>query len=130
MSSTCFANRLQTPREVAQQAIDADVHVVGVSSLAAAHRTLVPELINVLKDMGRSDILVVVGGVIPPQDYDMVYKAGASAIFGPGKLVSLSHKYCKITQFLSLGTKIPVAALEVVNLIIGGLTRKSQSTAN
>lgn len=69
---------------MAQQAIDADVHVVGVSSLAAAHRTLVPELINVLKDMGRSDILVVVGGVIPPQDYDMVYKAGASAIFGPG----------------------------------------------
>uniref|UniRef100_A0A0P5Z8G7 methylmalonyl-CoA mutase n=1 Tax=Daphnia magna TaxID=35525 RepID=A0A0P5Z8G7_9CRUS len=101
----------QTPSEVAQQAIDADVHVVGVSSLAAAHRTLVPELIKVLRDMGRSDILVVVGGVIPPQDYDMVYNAGASAIFGPG-------------------TKIPVAALEVVNLIIGGLTRKTQSTAN
>ena len=75
---------LKTPREVAQQAIDADVHVVGVSSLAAAHRTLVPELINVLKEMGRSDILVVVGGVIPPQDYDAVYKAGAAAIFGPG----------------------------------------------
>ena len=74
----------KTPSEVAQQAIDADVHVVGVSSLAAAHRTLVPELIKVLKDMGRSDILVVVGGVIPPQDYDMVFNAGASAIFGPG----------------------------------------------
>lgn len=70
---------------MAQQAIDADVHVVGVSSLAAAHRTLVPELIKVLKEMGRPDILVVVGGVIPPQDYDMVYKAGASAIFGPGQ---------------------------------------------
>lgn len=70
---------------MAQQAIDADVHVVGVSSLAAAHRTLVPELIKVLRDMGRSDILVVVGGVIPPQDYDMVYNAGASAIFGPGQ---------------------------------------------
>lgn len=75
----------KTPSEVAQQAIDADVHVVGVSSLAAAHRTLVPELIKVLRDMGRSDILVVVGGVIPPQDYDMVYNAGASAIFGPGE---------------------------------------------
>ena len=77
---------LKTPREVAQQAIDADVHVVGVSSLAAAHRTLVPELINVLKEMGRSDILVVVGGVIPPQDYEMVYNSGACAIFGPGSL--------------------------------------------
>ncbi|XP_046655218.1 methylmalonyl-CoA mutase, mitochondrial-like [Daphnia pulicaria] len=101
----------QTPREVAQQAIDADVHVVGVSSLAAAHRTLVPELIKVLKEMGRSDILVVVGGVIPPQDYDMVFEAGASAIFGPG-------------------TKIPVAALQVVNLIINGLNRKTESSAN
>ena len=80
---------LQTPQEVAQQAIDADVHVVGVSSLAAAHRTLVPELIKVLREMGRSDILVVVGGVIPPQDYDMVYKSGASAIFGPGNLATV-----------------------------------------
>ena len=77
----------QTPREVAQQAIDADVHVVGVSSLAAAHRTLVPELINVLHEFGRTDILVVVGGVIPPQDYDLVYKFGAAAIFGPGNTI-------------------------------------------
>ena len=72
---------------MAQQAIDADVHVVGVSSLAAAHRTLVPALITVLAEMGRSDIMVVVGGVIPPQDYDMIYKFGASAIFGPGQLL-------------------------------------------
>ena len=79
---------------MAQQAVDADVHVVGVSSLAAAHRTLVPQLINVLKEMGRTDILVVVGGVIPPQDYDMVYQFGAAAIFGPG---SLSNSL--LTQF-------------------------------
>lgn len=68
------------------------MHVVGVSSLAAAHRTLVPELIKTLREMGRSDILVVVGGVIPPQDYDMVYKAGASAIFGPGKYSRQRHE--------------------------------------
>ena len=74
----------QTPAEVAQQAVDADVHVVGVSSLAAAHRTLVPQLIKELERMERTDILVVVGGVIPPQDYEMVYKFGAAAIFGPG----------------------------------------------
>ena len=84
---------MQTPQEVAQQAIDADVHVVGVSSLAAAHRSLVPELIKVLKEMGRSDILVVVGGVIPPQDYEMVYQAGAAAIFGPGTNLSILF-YC------------------------------------
>ena len=74
----------QTPQEVAQQAVDADVHVVGVSSLAAAHRTLVPQLIQELERMERTDILVVVGGVIPPQDYEMVYNFGAAAIFGPG----------------------------------------------
>jgi methylmalonyl-CoA mutase len=90
---------LKTPREVAQQAIDADVHVVGVSSLAAAHRTLVPELIKVLKEMGRSDILVVVGGVIPPQDYDMVYEAGASAIFGPGALFIFPMKCFHLYNF-------------------------------
>lgn len=74
----------QTPDEVAQQAIDADVHLVGVSSLAAGHKTLVPELAASLKKLNRSDILIVVGGVIPPQDYDFLYKAGAAAIFGPG----------------------------------------------
>ncbi|KAK2727793.1 hypothetical protein QYM36_008322 [Artemia franciscana] len=74
----------QTPAEVAQQAIDADVHVVGVSSLAAGHKSLVPELSKSLRQMGRPDILIIVGGVIPPQDYDFVYKSGACAIFGPG----------------------------------------------
>ena len=74
----------QTPEEAAQQAVDADVHVVGASSLAAGHLTLVPALIKHLKKLGRPDILVTVGGVIPPQDYDALYKAGVVAIFGPG----------------------------------------------
>ena len=74
----------KTPTEVAQQAIDADVHVVGVSSLAAGHKTLVPELAKELRRMGRPDILIICGGVIPPQDYHFLYKAGATAIFGPG----------------------------------------------
>ncbi|XGW17857.1 hypothetical protein V3C99_002457 [Haemonchus contortus] len=74
----------QTPAEAAQQAVDADVHVVGASSLAAGHLTLVPQLVQELAKLGREDILVVVGGVIPPQDYDALYKAGASLIFGPG----------------------------------------------
>ncbi|KAL1417103.1 hypothetical protein MTO96_027157 [Rhipicephalus appendiculatus] len=90
----------QTPEEVAQQAIDADVHVVGVSSLAAGHKTLVPELAKCLKNMNRPDILIVVGGVIPPQDYDFLYKAGAAAIFGPG-------------------TRIPVCADQVLELLSG-----------
>ncbi|KPM06317.1 methylmalonyl coenzyme A mutase-like protein, partial [Sarcoptes scabiei] len=75
----------QTPEEAAQQAIDADVHCVGVSSLAAGHKTLVPLLAESLKKLGRDDIKVIVGGVIPPQDYDYLYKVGAAAIFGPGK---------------------------------------------
>jgi len=74
----------QTPREVAQQAVDSDVHVVGVSSLAAGHKTLVPELVEALRAAGRPDVIVICGGVIPPQDYDFLYKSGASAIFGPG----------------------------------------------
>ncbi|XP_060081174.1 methylmalonyl-CoA mutase, mitochondrial-like [Ylistrum balloti] len=73
-----------TPKEAVQQVIDADVHVVGVSSLAAGHKTLIPQLIEELKDIGRSDILVIAGGVIPPQDYDFLYEAGVSQIFGPG----------------------------------------------
>jgi methylmalonyl-CoA mutase len=73
-----------TPAEVARQAIENDVHIVGVSSLAAGHLTLVPELRAELAAQGRPDIMIVVGGVIPPQDYDAVYKAGAKAIFGPG----------------------------------------------
>jgi methylmalonyl-CoA mutase len=73
-----------TPEEVARQAVENDVHVVGVSSLAAGHLTLVPELRQALADQGRDDIMIVVGGVIPPDDYDAVYAAGAKAIFGPG----------------------------------------------
>ncbi len=78
----------QTPAEVAKQAIENDVHVVGASSLAGGHKTLVPELIDELKKIGRPDILVVAGGVIPPQDYDFLNKAGVAGIFGPGTSVS------------------------------------------
>jgi methylmalonyl-CoA mutase len=74
----------QTPRETAQMAVEADVDVVGASSLAAGHRTLIPEMIDALKDMGRADIKVVAGGVIPPQDYAALRAAGVQAIFGPG----------------------------------------------
>jgi len=99
----------QTPDEVAQQAIDADVHVIGVSSLAAGHRTLVPELSKCLADMGRPDIIIICGGVIPPQDYEFLYKSGASAIFGPG-------------------TKLPVAAMEVLNVITGKLEKEKAAS--
>ena len=85
----------QTPGEVAQMAIDNDVHVCGVSSQAAGHKTLVPALISELKARGREDILVIVGGVIPPQDYDFLYEAGVTSVFGPG-------------------TRIPVAAVQVL----------------
>ncbi|MDR0367548.1 MAG: methylmalonyl-CoA mutase [Bacteroidales bacterium] len=78
----------QTPSEAAKQAVENDVHVVGVSSLAAGHKTLVPQIIEELKKLGRPDILVIVGGVIPAQDYDFLYKAGAVAIFGPGTVIS------------------------------------------
>jgi methylmalonyl-CoA mutase len=74
----------QTPRETAQMAVEHDVDVVGASSLAAGHRTLIPEMIDALKDMGRADIKVVAGGVIPPQDYAALRAAGVQAIFGPG----------------------------------------------
>jgi len=74
----------QTPEEAARQAVENDVHIVGVSSLAAGHKTLVPQIIAELKKLGREDILVVVGGVIPAQDYDELYRDGAVAIFGPG----------------------------------------------
>jgi methylmalonyl-CoA mutase len=73
-----------TPDEVARQAVENDVHVVGVSSLAAGHLTLVPELRAALEKEGRGDIMIVVGGVIPPADYDALFKAGAKAVFGPG----------------------------------------------
>lgn len=78
----------QTPEEAAKQAVENDVHVLGVSSLAAGHKTLVPQVIEELKKAGREDIMVIVGGVIPPQDYDYLYKAGAVAVFGPGTVIS------------------------------------------
>jgi methylmalonyl-CoA mutase len=78
----------QTPQEAAQQATENDVHVVGISSLAAGHKTLVPQTIAALKALGRPDILVVVGGVIPPQDYDYLYESGVVGIFGPGTVLS------------------------------------------
>ena len=78
----------QTPAEVARQAVEADVHVVGVSTLAAGHLTLVPELKAALAELGRGDILVVVGGVIPPQDVDALREAGAAAIFPPGTVIA------------------------------------------
>ena len=74
----------QTPEEAARQAIENDVHAVGVSSLAAGHKTLLPQLVKALKDQGGDDIIVFAGGVIPAQDYDYLYNAGAKAIFGPG----------------------------------------------
>ena len=88
----------QTPEETAKQAVENDVHVVGMSSLAAGHKTLLPKLIEELKKLGRQDIIVIVGGVIPHQDYDFLYKNGASAIFGPG-------------------TKIPDAGKKLMELI-------------
>ena len=78
----------QTPAEAAKQAVENDVHVLGVSSLAAGHKTLVPQVIEELRKLGRDDIMVIAGGVIPPQDYDFLYKAGVMAIFGPGTPVS------------------------------------------
>ena len=80
----------QTPHEAAKQAVENDVHVLGVSSLAAGHKTLVPQVIAELKKFSREDIMVVAGGVIPQQDYDFLYKAGVSFIFGPGTVISKS----------------------------------------
>jgi methylmalonyl-CoA mutase len=77
-----------TPDEAAQQAIDNNVHIVGISSLAAGHLTLVPELKDALSKKGRADIMIVVGGVIPPQDFQAVRDAGASAIFPPGTVIA------------------------------------------
>ena len=89
----------QTPAEAARQAIENDVHVLGVSSLAAGHKTLVPELIEELKNLGREDIMVIAGGVIPQQDYDFLFKAGVFGVYGPG-------------------TKISKAAQEILGLLI------------
>ena len=78
----------QTPEEAARMAVENDVHVVGASSLAAGHKTLVPELIENLKKEGSEDVKVVVGGVIPPGDYEFLYEAGAVGVFGPGSVVA------------------------------------------
>ncbi len=77
----------QTPEETARQAVENDVHIIGMSSLAGGHKTLLPQLIAALRDLGREDIMVVVGGVIPPRDYDFLYENGASVIFGPGTVI-------------------------------------------
>lgn len=82
----------QTPAEAARQAVENDVHVLGVSSLAAGHKTLIPEVISELKKLGREDIMVVAGGVIPAQDYQFLYDAGVVAIFGPGSSISVCGK--------------------------------------
>ncbi|MEQ9660270.1 methylmalonyl-CoA mutase [Fulvivirga sp.] len=82
----------QTPQEVAQQAAENDVHIIGASSLAAGHKTLIPELISALKKLGREDIMVIAGGVIPPKDYDFLYKAGVSGVFGPGTVIAEAAK--------------------------------------
>lgn len=89
----------QTPAEAAKQAIENDVHILGVSSLAAGHKTLVPEVIKELKNYGREDIMVIVGGVIPPQDYQFLFDTGAVAVYGPG-------------------TKISEAAIEILQILI------------
>ena len=81
-----------TPEEAAIMAVENDVHCVGVSSLAAGHKTLVPELMAELKKLGREDIVVIVGGVIPAQDYDFLYEAGAAAIFGPGTVLPIASQ--------------------------------------
>ena len=80
----------QTPEEVAKQAIENDVHILGISSLVAGHKTLVPKVINGLKKMGRSDILVIAGGVIPKKDHDYLFEAGVSGVFGPGSIIAKS----------------------------------------
>jgi methylmalonyl-CoA mutase len=94
----------QTPREAARSALDSDVHVVGVSSLAAGHKTLVPQLIQHLRAMGREDILVVVGGVIPPQDYSFLYKAGVAGIYGPGTVIPVAAQ--RILEMLCASVSI------------------------
>ena len=90
----------QTPKEVARHAVENDVHVLGVSTLAGGHKTLIPEVIAELRAHGRDDILVVVGGVIPPQDYEYLYKAGAVGVFGPGTVVPQAAQ--KILQSLAV----------------------------
>lgn len=82
----------QTPAEAARQAVENDVHVLGISSLAAGHKTLIPQVLDELKKLGREDIIVIAGGVIPPQDYKFLYDAGVAAVFGPGTSVARAAK--------------------------------------
>lgn len=95
----------QTPDETAKQAAENDVHIIGVSSLAAGHLTLVPELKNELKKLGREDILVTIGGVIPPQDYDKLFQMGVAGIFGPGTVIADAAKDLILKLNSSLGIK-------------------------
>ncbi len=88
----------QTPAEAAREAVENDVNILGVSSLAAGHKTLIPQVIDELKQMGREDIMVIAGGVIPAQDYDFLYKAGVAAIFGPG--TSVAKAACEMMKIL------------------------------
>ena len=92
----------QTPYETAKQAVENDVHIIGASTLAAGHKTLIPNLINELDKFGRKDIMIVAGGVIPKQDYDFLYNAGVTFIFGPG-------------------TVIPIAAIDILNKMINDI---------
>ena len=80
----------QTPEEVVKQAIENDVHIIGISSLAAGHKTLVPKVVSALTNFGRKDILVIAGGVIPKQDYNYLFNKGVSGIFGPGTVIAES----------------------------------------
>ncbi len=95
----------QAPEEAAREAIENDVHIIGVSSQAAGHKTLVPKLIDALRDGGAGDIVVICGGVIPPHDYEFLFEKGVSAVYGPG-------------------TNIPAAAVEIM-----GIIRKRQLAA-
>ncbi|NBB77104.1 MAG: methylmalonyl-CoA mutase [Bacteroidetes bacterium] len=94
----------QTPEEAAKQAVENDVHILGVSSLAAGHKTLVPEVMDELKKLGREDIMVIVGGVIPNRDYQYLYDRGVAAVFGPGTVIPQAAK--KILKLLLSGEKV------------------------
>jgi methylmalonyl-CoA mutase len=98
----------QTPEETARDAVDNDVHIVGMSSLAAGHKTLLPQLVEELAKLGRPDIMVVAGGVIPAQDYDFLYKHGAAAIFGPGTVIPVAAK--EMLTILNKRLKEPVGS--------------------
>jgi len=93
----------QTPEETARDAVDNDVHIVGMSSLAAGHKTLLPQLVEELKKLGREDIMVIAGGVIPAQDYDFLYEHGATCIFGPGTIIPVAAREMLIALNKRLG---------------------------